>query len=181
MRMRVSLSGFVRTPALAVTLSLVGFAAACSGFPTGPGALSSERRVQTGGGGGTTLPACEPEEFCSRVDVRAAGGTLSGHTDVVLDGSRSVFTFLAALTGTGRFSAGFIRVDVTGNTALIHELTYEGTNGAFGQTMVTVPAAITITEGGCSDRRTLVETTIVTTIQNFGPTTIVETHCYPAP
>jgi hypothetical protein len=181
MRTCVSLPGFFRTWALAVTLGLAGVAAACGGSPTGPGVLSSERRVQTGSGGGTTLPACSPEEFCSSVEVRAAGGTLSGPTDVLAGESPSVFTFLAALTGTGRFTTGFISVDVNGSNAVITEIAYERANGAFGQKMVSAPAAVTATEGGCADGRTLVQTRIVTTLENFGPVTIIETHCYSEP
>jgi hypothetical protein len=138
--------------------------------------------VLTGGGGGSTSPVCEPVELCGRVEVRAAGGTLSGTTDVAMDAlSPTTFSFTAPLTGTGRFRTGFISVDVNGDTALINEIVYESANGAFGETAKIAPALVTVTPDGCTDGRTRVETTITTTIQNFGPTTIRERHCYLLP
>ena len=149
----------------------------CSGSPTGPGAFSSERRVQTGSGGGSTSPTCSPVDICGSVAVTAAGGSLTG-TTIVETTSPRVFAFTAPLSGTGRVSAGFISVEVSGNTAVINEITYERANGGFGETSVSVPALTTIREGGCAEGRTLVETRITATFQNLGPTTIVESHCY---
>ena len=156
---------------------LIAAGAGCSGSPTGPGAFSSERRVETGSGGGSTSPVCSTADICGRVAVTAAGGSLSG-TSIVETTSPVVFAFTAPLAGSGRFTAGFISLEISGGTAVIHEITYERGNGAFGETSVSVPALTTVREGGCADGRTLVETRISATFQNLGPTTIVESHCY---
>jgi hypothetical protein len=163
-------------PAVAVA-GLLAATAGCSGSPTGPGTFSSERRVQTGSGGGSTSPTCSTADICGRVTVTAASGSLSG-TSIVETTSPGVFAFTAPLTGSGRFTAGFISAEVDGDTVVINEITYERGNGAFGETSVSAPATTTFTEGGCADGRTLVQTTINATLQNFGPMTIVESHCY---
>ena len=174
-RLASAFSGRIAT-VVALT-GLIGLGAACSGSPTGPGAFSSERRVQTGSGGGSSSPTCSPlVDVCGRVSVTAAGGTLGG-TSIVDITSPGVFAFTASLTGSGRFTAGFISVEVNGDRAVIHELSYERGNGAFGETSVTVPAVVTLSAGGCAEGRTLVETSITVTLQNFGPTTIVASHC----
>jgi hypothetical protein len=165
---------------MASAVAIAGFMAAtagCSGPPTGPGTFSSERRVQTGSGGGSTSPTCSTADICGRVVVTAAGGSLSG-TSIVETTSPGAFAFTAPLSGSGRFTAGFISVDVNGDAAVINEITYERGNGAFGETAVSVPAVTTIREGGCADGRTLVQTRITATIENLGPTTIVESHCF---
>jgi hypothetical protein len=171
-------SSFLRRVAAVVGLSgLIGLAAACSGSPTSPSVFSAERRVETGSGGGSTSPTCSATDVCGRVSVSAAGGTLSG-TSIVDTTSPGVFAFTAPLTGTGRFTDGFISADVNGGTAVIYELTYGRSNGTFGETSVSVPAVTTVTPGGCADGRALVETRITATLQNLGPTAIVESHCY---
>jgi hypothetical protein len=174
-----SSSVFGRIAAVVAVTGLIGVGAACSGSPTGPGVFSSERRVQTGSGGGSTTPTCSAADLCGRVDVTASGGTLSG-TSIVETTGAGVFTFNAPLTGTGRFGAGFISADVNGATAVINEITYQRGNGTFGQTSLSVPATVTVTEGGCAGGGSLVETRITTTVQNFGPTVIVASHCAPA-
>ena len=179
MSMRSLFSAYCRTGAAVAITGLIVAAAGCSGSPTGPGSFSSERRVQTGSGGGSTSPTCSESDVCGRVLVTAAGGSLSG-TAIVDTSSPGVFAFTAPLSGSGRFTAGFISVEVGGNTAVINELTYERGNGAFGETSVSVPVAVTLKAGGCADGRTLVETRITATFQNLGPTTIVESHCFRA-
>lgn len=169
-------SAYYRTAAAVAVTGLIAATAACSGSPTGPGTLSSERRVQTGSGGGSTSPTCSTGDICGRVAVTAAGGSLSG-TSIVETTSPGAFAFTAPLSGSGRFTAGFISVDVNGDTAVINQITYERGNGAFGETNVSVPAETTIREGGCADGGTLVETRIIANIQNLGPTAIVESHC----
>ncbi len=169
-----------RSAAAGAVLCLITLSAACSGSPTGPGVLTAGRRVQTGSGGGSNVPVCTPVDICGRVDVRAAGGSLFG-TTVVQAQSASTFSFAASLSGSGRFDSGYISVDVSGDTAAINELSYGRANGVFGQQTVTATASVTVTTDGCSDGRDLVETSITTTIQNFGPTTITERHCYPLP
>lgn len=177
MRTRRSLASVFRiAPAVAIA-GLMAATAGCSGSPTGPGTFSSERRVQTGSGGGSTSPTCSTTDICGRVTVTAAGGSLSG-TSIVETASPGTFAFTAPLSGSGRFTAGFISVDVNGDTALINQITYERGNGAFGETAVSAPAVTTIKAGGCADGRTLVQTSITVTIQNLGPTTIVESHCF---
>src|SRR5687767_15040171 len=92
-----------RWTSVATVLSVAAVGMGCSGSPTSP-ASSSERRVQTGGGGGTVLPiACEK---LSCVEVVAGGGTLSGKT-VVSQPTRdwSRFTFTSHMEGTGRFDS----------------------------------------------------------------------------
>ena len=168
---------FCRMAAVVAVAGLLATGAGCSGSPTGPGAFSSERRVQTGSGGGSTSPVCTPADICGRVTVTAAGGSLSG-TSVVDTTSPGVFAFTANLTGSGRFTAGFISAEVSGDTAVIHEITYERGNGTFGETSVSVPAQTTVRAGGCADGRTLVQTRITATLQNLGPATMVESHCY---
>ena len=172
-----SSSAFSRIALTVAVAGLIAAGAGCSGSPTGPGAFSSERRVETGSGGGSTSPVCSPADICGRVAVTASGGALSG-TSIVETTSAGTFAFTAPLSGTGRFTAGFISAEVNGNMAVIHEITYELGNGAFGETSVTVPAVTTVREGGCADGRPLVQTRITATFQNFGPTTIVESHCY---
>ena len=174
---RRSLPGSCRIAAVVVVTAVIAAGAGCSGTPTGPGTFSSERRVQTGSGGGSTSPTCSAADICGRVAVTAAGGSLSG-TSIVDTSSPGVFAFTAPLVGSGRFTAGFISVDVSGDTAVINQITYERGNGAFGETSVSVPALTTIREGGCADGRTLVQTRISANVQNLGPTTIVESHCY---
>ena len=174
---RRSRSVACRTAAAAVVAGLIAAGAGCSGSPTGPGTFSAGRRVQTGSGGGSTSPTCSTGDICGRVAVTAAAGSLSG-TSIVDTTSPGVFAFTASLVGSGRFTAGFISAQVNGDAAVIHEITYEQKNGAFGETSASVPALTTIREGGCADGRTLVETRITATFQNFGPTTIVESHCY---
>lgn len=177
MRTLRSLSPLCRMAAVIAVAGLIASGAGCSGSPTGPGTFSSERRVQTGSGGGSTSPTCSAADICGRVAVTAAGGSLSG-TSIVETTSPGVFAFTAPLSGSGRFIAGFISVNVSGNTAVINEITYERGNGAFGETSVSVPAVTTLRAGGCAEGRTLVETRITATIQNLGPTTIVESHCF---
>jgi len=170
-------SFLTRFAAVVAVSGLIGLGAACSGSPTGPGVFSSERRVETGSGGGSTSPTCSATDVCGRVRVTAAGGTLNG-TSIVEPTSPVVFAFTAPLTGTGRFSEGFINADVNGETAVIHEITYGRGNGTFGERSVSAPAVVTVTPGGCADGRALVETSITVTLQNLGPTAIVESHCH---
>lgn len=165
-----------RVASAAAIAGLIAATAACSGSPAAPGTFSSGRRVQTGSGGGSTSPTCSPADICGRVAVTAAGGSLSG-TSIVETTSAGAFAFTAPLTGSGRFTAGFVSVNVDGDTALIGQITYDRGNGAFGETNVSVPAVTTIREGGCAGGRTLVQTSITANIQNLGPTTIVESHC----
>ena len=152
--------------------------AACSGSPTGPGAFTAGRRVLTGSGGGSNIPVCTSADLCGRVEIRAAGGSLIGTTIVQAD-STSTFSFAAALSGSGRLTSGYISVDVSGDAAVINELTYERGNGVFGEQTVSTAATVTVSPDGCSDGRDLVETRITTTLENFGPVTITERHCYP--
>jgi hypothetical protein len=168
---------FNRIAGAVVLAGLIAAGAGCSGSPTEPGAFLSERRVETGSGGGSTSPVCSTADICGRVAVTAAGGSLSGTSTVEITSPR-VFAFTAPLSGSGRFTSGFISAEVSGDTAVIHEITYQRGNGAFGETSVSVPALTTIREGGCADGRTLVQTRITAPIQNLGPTTIVESHCY---
>lgn len=158
----------------AIVLTALGMAA-CSGGPTSPGALSSDRRVQTGGGGGTVAPVACTKVNC--VDVTAAGGTLSGGGRLSQVSGDTSFTVKADLTGTGRFQFGTIDLEVRDTTALIRQLTYSNDGRVFGDSLVPAsPSIRLIDEPGC-DSGVLVETTITARLENFGPTTIVERHC----
>jgi len=159
-------------------LALVGAAiigTACSGSPAGPGVLSSDRRVQDGGGGGTLVPG-----FSGHVELTAGGGTLSGNTAGENLGSNSVFKIQGVLTGTGRFKTGFIDLQVNGTSAVVNNLWYSDGRQVFQDAGKTVPATVEV-GGKCTLDRgepgVLVQTTINATFENFGNTTIVEQHC----
>ena len=164
-----------RWTSVAVVLSVAAAGMACSGSPTSP-ASSSERRVQTGGGGGTVLPiACEK---LSCVEVVAGGGTLSGKT-VVTQPSRdmSQFTFTSQMEGTGRFDNGVIAVAVDRHSVLIREIAYSKNGQVYQDTGVTaVPTIRFVDDAGCASG-VVVETTFVAMFENFGRTTINERHC----
>jgi hypothetical protein len=158
-----------------VATAIVG--TACSGSPAGPGVLSSDRRVQDGGGGGTLLPG-----FTGHVEITAGGGTLSGNTEGANQGSNTVFEFKGVLTGTGRFDSGFIDLQVNGTSAVVQNLWYSDGRQTFQDKGKTVPATVEV-GGKCTLDRgepgLLVQTTINAAFENFGNTTIVEQHCLP--
>jgi hypothetical protein len=176
---RSARSSIVRTLTLSALLGASALGAACSGSPTGPGALSSERRVGTGGAGGTISPGCLDGSSICEVQVTSAGGTMQGSTEVGT-ASATNFQFKAQLQpGSGRFSGGgYIDVEVNGTTATIHEISFRRGDARLGDAGVTVPATVRVTEDACRNGGDLIETTIVATLQNFGPTTITERHCY---
>src|SRR5690349_6371996 len=105
-----------RSTALMMILAAALISAACSGSPAGPGVLSSDRRVQDGGGGGTLCTAGTCPGFTGRVEITAGGGSLSGQTTGVNEGSQTSFRFTAHATGTGRFTEGLIDLQVTGDS-----------------------------------------------------------------
>ena len=170
-------SSLGRTPrwtSLAIALSVASGAVACSGSPTSP--LSSERRVQTGGGGGTVLPvACEK---LSCVEIVAGGGTLSGKVVVTQPTADPVpFAFTSTMEGTGRFENGTIAVAVDRGSAVIREITYAVDDRVYGDGGVSAEPTIRLVEdAGCASG-IVVETTFVAILENFGRTTISERHC----
>ena len=168
----------LRHLALSALLGAAALGAACSGSPVGPGALSSERRVGTGGAGGTISPGCTLPDIC-QVTVTSTSGTLTGDSDVAAD-SLTAFGFRATLSGKdGRFSqGGYIEVTVHGSTATIEEISFRRGESRLGDEHVTVPATVEVREDGCGAKGDLVTTTITGTFEGFGPTTIVEQHCY---
>src|SRR4051812_40589665 len=83
--------------AVACTVVLAGLVSACSGSPTAPG-LTSERRVETGGGGGTLCPAGECG-FTGNVEILAGGSTLSDKTGGFQHTGPTDFEFSAHPTG----------------------------------------------------------------------------------
>jgi len=171
-----------RTAALAALVGAALVGAACSGSPTAPDVLMSGRRVLTGSGGGTLCTPPQCEGFEGTVRVTAAGGTLFGTTEgEPLGGPASFTVFARDLKGTGRFETGFLNVSVEGDSALIGAIWYQSAGGIFEVTQKTVPATVEVTSVDTREcaSGTRVTTTIVTTLENFGRTTIVETHCAP--
>ena len=172
-----------RTAPLAVLVGAALLGAACSGSPTAPDVLMSGRRVQTGSGGGTLCTPPQCEGFEGTVRITAGGGTLSGKTEgEPLRGDPASFTVFARdLKATGRFQTGFLNLSVDGDSAVIGAIWYQSAGGIFEVTQKTVPATVDVASVGTREcaSGTKVTTTIVTTLENFGRTTIVETHCAP--
>jgi hypothetical protein len=153
---------------------------ACSGSPAGPGVLSSDRRVQDGGGGGTLCTVGTCPGFAGRVQITAGGGSLAGDTTGVNEGSQTVFRFTSRPTGTGRFTEGLIDLHVDGDSALVNNLWVTNGKQVFQDKGKTVPATVAVGEKCTLDRGdpgVLVQTTIEATFENLGNTTIVEQHC----
>lgn len=168
-----------RAPRLAPVLSLVALAlamAACNGSPTGPGLVSSERRVQTGGGGGTFCPDCSP---LGRVEIVAGGGVLNGQTiGAQVGADYTAFHFTSHLEGRGRFDTGFVDIEVRDGSALIRQISYTKDGRIYQDADVTAPALVReIRDDACAPTGVMVETTIRVTLENFGRTTIAERHC----
>lgn len=164
---------------LAGLFALAVLGTACSGSPTAPGTLSSERRVQTGGGGGTLCPgACGLSGY---VELQAKKGTLSGSSIGSQPGREPVpFVFTARLTGKGDgYDEGFVDIAVASNTATINVAWYSTDGKVFQDTSVTTTPRIIQRPTDAKDCASgiLVETTLNAKLQNFGNTTIVETHC----
>jgi hypothetical protein len=159
------------------------FAGACSGSPAGPGVLSSERRVQDGGAGGSLCPIGTCPGFEGRVEITAGNSSLSGQTTGVDEGGPTAFRFTSHLSGTGRFQAGYIDVQVNGDSALVNNLWFSRGTQTYQDKGKTLPATVVQGEKCTLERGepgVLIETTIQANFQNFGNTTIVESHCIAA-
>ena len=172
----------LRATAGAALLGAAVLSGACSGSPAAPGTLSAGRRVETGSGGGTL---CKPP-FCGvfgRIEIIAGGGSLNGPS--VAAGTSANFKITSdELTGTGRFDGGrnnnaSLSLTVKGEIATIDFIGFDDGHQTFEDKNVTAPATVTVTP---IDTKTctsglLVETTITATFENFGRTTIIESHC----
>ena len=166
--------------ATAVTALLVGavIASACSGSPSAPGALTAERRVQTGSGGGTFCPGVVCEEISGRIEIVAVRGSLNGPTGGTQVGSEPArFQLSSTLKGAGQFDDGFISFSVERDTATISTISFRSHGQIFENTNVTAPASIREVADPSCGSGVLVVTTITTTLENLGRTTITEQHC----
>ena len=181
----VSLKSRVARPiAAAALVTMAVIAAGCSGSPAGPGGvLTAGRRVQDGGAGGTICVRTNCVLAKGNVVITAAGGSLAGGTSVELGDDLTTFRFTSTLTGRGRFVSGYIDLRVNGDSADVDNLWFSNGVQTFQDKGKTVPATV-VTGEKCQIEKsdtpgTSVTTTITATFENFGPTTIVETHCVP--
>jgi hypothetical protein len=163
-----------------IALALCALAAACSGTPASPtDTRSSERRVLTGGAGGTFCPPEACEGFTGRIEIVAGGGTLHGPTlGAQLGDEITRFELTSRLTGTGRFGEGFIDAVFDRESATVRTIWYSGDSGQILQAtnQSGTPEYTTVDEKSCESGVLLV-TTLTVTLENLGRTTIVERHC----
>ena len=182
--------GLVSRTAAAVVLIVAGLGVACSGSPTSPDAITAGRRVQTGSGGGTFCPGNPCIGINGRIEIVAANGTLQGTTGgTQASGNPSSFDVTSHLFGSGRFddgmvdekepaANGFVRITVDRDAAIIHPIWYSVSGRIYEDSQTNGRSSVRLIDDPVTCRSgVLVETTIVANLQNFGRTTIVETHC----
>jgi hypothetical protein len=176
---------------LALILGLAILNAACSGSPVNPsdvGIQSSERRVQTGGSGGTfCLQVAACSRFQGRLEIIAGGGTLTGTTSGAQRDAETSFEFTAELSGTGRFTDGFIDAIYDRESATVRTIWFRGQGEQYFQATNEsgTPTYTELTEkgspeAGCVSGRFL-ESRLTVILENLGPTEIIERHCIPEP
>lgn len=174
-----------RTAAAVALMTAAMITGGCSGSPAGPGGvLTAGRRVQDGGAGGSLCVISNCPAFKGRVEITAGGGSLNGETSGVLGDSLTTFRFTSPLTGSGRFTNGYIDLQVNGDSAVVNNLWFSNGAQIFQDKGKTVPATVVTGEKCLVDKDipgTLVTTTITATFENFGNTTIVESHCVANP
>ena len=183
LNLRLLSSTSIRSRALRATavVALLGIAAvsgACSGSPSAPGTLSAERRVQTGSGGGTFCPGVVCEGINGRIEIVSNRGSLNGSTGGSQVGSEPKrFQLTSTLKGDGQLEDGFISFTVERDTATISTIWFRSHGQIFENTNVTAPASIReVADTSCRSGVSIV-TTITTTLENLGKTTITEQHC----
>jgi hypothetical protein len=168
----------VRATAVAAVLGAAVVSSACSGSPSAPGTLSAERRVETGSGGGTFCPGIVCEGITGRIEIVSNRGSLNGSTGGSQVGSEPArFQLTSNLKGAGQIEDGFISFTVERDTATISTIWFRSHGQIFENTNVTAPASVReISDSSCRSGR-LIVTTITTTLENLGKTTITEQHC----
>ena len=163
-----------------LALALCALAAACSGTPTSPTNLgTSERRVLTGGAGGTLCPPPICTGFNGRIEIVAGGGTLHGPSLGGQVGDETTrFELTSRLTGTGRFTEGFIDVIFERESATVRTVWFKGASGQVMQSTDRSGTPVyTETEDKNCDSGVLLATSLTLNLENLGQTTIVEQHC----
>lgn len=139
--------------------------------------------MQTGSGGGTFVcPGIKCEGITGRIEIVAARGSLNGPTSGTQVGDDpTLFQLTSTLKGTGQFDDGFISISVTGETANIGTIWFHSHGQTFENKDVTTAVSVTQSiDPACTTRSgLLIVTTITTTLENLGPTTITERHCTP--
>ena len=167
-----------RLTSTSLTLALCALAVGCSGVPTSPTDMrSSERRVLTGGAGGTFCPPDVCDGFTGRIEIVAGGGTLHGPTSGAQD-EVTRFELTSRLTGTGRFTDGFIDAIFDRESATVRTIWFTSDSGQILQSTDRsgTPEYTAIDEKSC-ESGVLLRTTLTVTLENLGRTTIVEQHC----
>lgn len=169
----------LRATAVVALLGIGVVSTACSGSPSAPDPLSAERRVQTGSGGGTFCPGIVCEGITGRIEIVSNRGSLNGSTGGSQVGSEPTrFQLTSTLTGDGgQLEDGFISFTVERDTATITTIWFRSHGQIFENTNVTAPASVReVADTSCRSGR-LIVTTITTTLENLGKTTITEQHC----
>jgi len=169
----------LRATAGAALLGIAVASSACSGSPSAPGTLSAERRVETGSGGGTLCPGIVCEGINGRIEIVSNRGSLNGSTGGSQVGSEPTrFQLTSTLKGDGeQLEGGFISFTVERDTATISTIWFRSHGQIFENTNVTAPASIREVADTSCRSGLLIVTTITTTLENLGKTTITEQHC----
>jgi len=168
----------LRATAGAALFGIAVAGSACSGSPSAPGTLSAERRVETGSGGGTFCPGIVCEGVTGRIEIVSNRGSLNGSTGGSQVGSEPTrFQLSSTLKGSGQLEDGFISFTVEQDTATISTIWFRSHGQIFENTNVTAPASIRQVADTSCRSGLLIVTTITTTLENLGKTTITEQHC----